>query len=77
MRKAKQEFPYQSLESFSGENYNIENKSSTSSLNLCAPNKLSQITVLEATKRKQKSFMTDGVHKSGATLKNVKKMPTS
>ena len=77
LRKAKQEFPYQSLESFSGENYNMEKKSSTSSLNLCAPNKLAQITVLEATKMKQKSIMTDGVHKNGATLKNVKKMPTS
>ena len=48
-------------------------KSSTSSLDLCAPNKLAQITVLEATKIKQKSSMTDGVHKNGATVKNVKR----
>ena len=32
--------------------------------NLCAPNKLAQITVSEATKIKQKSSMTDGVHKN-------------
>ena len=48
-------------------------KSSTSSLDLCAPTKLAQITVLEATKMKQKSSMTDGVHKNGATVKNVKR----
>ena len=47
-------------------------KSSTSSLDLCAPNKLAQITVLEATKMKQKSSMTDGLHKNGATVKNLK-----
>ena len=34
-------------------------KSSGSSWNLCASNKLTQITVLEATKMKQKSSMTD------------------
>ena len=48
-------------------------KSSTSSLDLCAPTKLAQITVLETTKMKQKSSMTDGVHKNGATVKNVKR----
>ena len=46
-------------------------KSSTSSLNLCAPNKLAQITVLEATK--QKSSITNGAHKIGKTIKNVKR----
>ena len=34
---------------------------------------LAQITVLEATKMKQKSSMTDGVHQNGATVKNVKR----
>ena len=64
LRNAKQEFPCQSLESFSGEYCNMENKI----LNfwfgpvLCAPTKLAQITVLEAIKMKQKSNMTDGVH---------------
>ena len=48
-------------------------KSLTSSLNLCATNKLAQITVLEATKMKQKPSMTNGVHKTGATVKNVKR----
>ena len=48
-------------------------KSSTSSLDLCAPTKLAQITVLEASKMKQKSSMTDGVHQNGATVKIVKR----
>ena len=48
-------------------------KPSTSSLDLCAPAKLPQITVLEASKMKQKSSMTDGVHQNGATVKNVKR----
>ena len=47
-------------------------KSSTSSLNLYAPNRLAQITVLEATKVKQKPSMTDGVLKNGVTVKAVK-----
>ena len=51
-------------------------KSSTSSLDLCAPTKLAQITVLEATKMKQKSSMTDGVHQNGATEK-CEKISTS
>ena len=34
-------------------------KPSVFSLNLCKPNRLGQITVLEATKMKQKSSMTD------------------
>ena len=38
---------------------------------VCA--KLTQITVLESTKMKQKSSMTNGVHKNGATVKNVKR----
>ena len=52
-------------------------KSSTSSLDLCAPTKLAQlevgITVLEATKMMPKSSMTDGVHKNGRTVKNLKR----
>ena len=42
-------------------------KSSTFSLNLCAQNKLTQITVLEATEMKEKSSMIDGVHIEAAT----------
>ena len=48
-------------------------KSSTSSLDLCAPTKLARITVLKASKMKQKSSMTDGVHQNGATVKIVKR----
>ena len=48
-------------------------KSSTSSLDQHVPTKLAQITVLEATKMKQKSSITDGVHKNGPTVKNVKR----
>ena len=48
-------------------------KSSTSRLDLCVPTKLAQITLLEASKMKQKSSMTDGVHQNGATVKNVKR----
>ena len=48
-------------------------KSSTYSLELCAPTKLAQITVLEASKMKHKSSMTDGVHQNGATVKNVER----
>ena len=48
-------------------------KSSISSLDLCAPTKLIQITVLESTKMRQKSSMADRVHKNGPTVKNVKR----
>ena len=49
-------------------------KSSTSSLDLLAPTKFAQIAaVLVASKMKQKSSMTDGVHQNGATGKNVKR----
>ena len=42
-------------------------KSSTSSLYLCTPNKLAQITMLEATKMRQKSSITNGVRIEAAT----------
>ena len=48
-------------------------KPSTSSLDLCAPAKLAQVTVLEASKMEQKSSMTNGVHQNGATVNNVKR----
>ena len=48
-------------------------KSSTSSLDVRVPIKLAQIIVLEASKIKQKSSITDGVHQNGATVKNVKR----
>ena len=73
MRNKKQEFSCQSLESFSGEYYNMENKILDFRFGpvLCTPTKLAQITALEATKLKQKSSMTDGVHQKGAPVKNV------
>ena len=48
-------------------------------LNLSAPNKLTKFTVLEVTKMKQKSSMTDCVHKNGAAVKKLKicQLPTS
>ena len=61
------------MESFSGEYYNMENKTLTSSLDPCVPTKLTQITVLEASKMKWKSSMTDGAHQNGTSLKNVKR----
>ena len=75
LRNAKQEFPCQSLESFSGEYYNMENKILDIQFGpvLCAPTKLAQITALEATKMKQKPSMTDGVHQNGTPVKNVKR----
>ena len=76
LRNAKQEFSCQSLESFIGEYYNMENKIRDFRFKpvLCAPTKLVQITALEATKMKQKSSMTDGVHQqNGAPVKNMKR----
>ena len=75
LRNAKQEFPCQSLQSFSGEHYNMEKKILDFRFGpvLCAPIKFAQITTLEATKVKQKSSMTDGVHQNGAPVKNVKR----
>ena len=61
------------MESFSEEYYNMENKILNFQFGLCAPTKLAQITVSEASKMKQKSSMTDGVHQNGATVKNVKR----
>ena len=39
----------------------------------CVAYQTCQITVLEVTKIKQKSSMTDGVHNNGPTVKNVKR----
>ena len=73
LRNAKQEFPCQ-IWKVSPENTTTwKIKSSTSSLDLCAPTKFPQIAVLVASKMKQKSSMSDGVHQNGATGKNVKR----
>ena len=67
MRNAKQELSCRGFEILSAEYYNMENNI------LNFQFQLTQITVLEVTKMKQKSSMTDGVHKNGATVKNVKR----
>ena len=51
----------------------MENKILNFSLDLRVPTKLIQITVVEASKMKQKSSMTDGVHQNGATVRNVER----
>ena len=63
LQNAKQEWPCQSLESFSGVYCNMENKIIDFQFE----------PVLESTKVKQKSSMTDGVLKNGATVKAVKR----
>ena len=50
----------------------MENKILCEKFEPVRANELAQITVLEATKMKQKSSMTDGVHKNVATVKNMK-----
>ena len=76
MRNAKQEFLCENLESFSGENYDIEKKILDFQFEpVCA--QLAQITVLEATKMKKKFSMTDEVHNHGVTFEKCEKMPTS
>ena len=73
LQKVKQEFPCQNLK-VSPENLTTWLiKSLASSLKLCTPNRLAQITVLEATKMKQKSSVADWVYKNGATVKNLKR----
>ena len=73
LRNAKQEFPCQSLESFSGEYYNMENKILDFQFGLVCANQTRLNTVLKAAKMKEKSSTTDGVHQNGATVKNVKR----
>ena len=73
MRNAKQEFPCQSLESFSGEYYNMENKILDFQFGpVCANQTRPNYSV--GSKQDEPEFsMTDGVHQNGATVKNVKR----
>ena len=73
LQNAKQEFPYQSLESFSGEYYNTESKILDFQFGPVCANQIHPIAVLVASKMKQKSSMTDEIHQNGATGKNVKR----
>ena len=51
----------------------MENKILCETFEPVCANELAQITVLEATKMKQKSSMTVGVLKNVATVKNMKR----
>ena len=74
MRNTKEEFPCQILESFSGEYCNMVNKILDFQFRpVCANQTRPNYTMLKASKMKQKSSMTDGVHQDGATVKNVKR----
>ena len=74
MWNAKQEFPCQSLESFSKEYYNMENKILDFQFGPVFANQTHpNYSVGSKSKMKQNSSMTDGVHQNGATVKNVKR----
>ena len=71
LRNAKQEFPCQSLESFSEEYYNMENKILDFQFGpVCANQTRPNYSVGRNSKMKQKSSMIDGVHQNNATVKN-------
>ena len=76
LQNTKQEFPGKVWKVSLENTTTWKIKSLTSSLDLCVPAKLTQITVLEKSKMKQKSSMTDGVHQNGATEK-CEKISTS
>ena len=72
LQNAKQEFPCQSLESFSGEYYNMENKILDFQFEpVCAKQTCPNDSVGSDQDDKQKSGMTR-IHKNGATVKNMK-----
>ena len=74
LRNAKQEFPCQSLGSFSGEYYNMENKIFDFQFGpVCANQTCPNDSVGSEQDSEQKSSMTDGVHQNGGTVKNVKR----
>ena len=64
LRNAKQEFPCQGLESFSGEYYTMENKILDFQFGPAFANQTCPNTVLEASKMKEKSSVTDRVHQN-------------
>ena len=72
--KAKQEFPCQSLESFSEEYYNMENKVLDFQFGpVCTNQTCPNYSVGSEQDEAEKSSMTDGIHQNGATVKNVKR----
>ena len=68
LRNAKQEFPCLSLESFSEEYYNMENKILDFQFGPVWANQTRPNYIVGS----EKSSMTDGVHQNGATVKNLK-----
>ena len=72
--KARQEFPSQSLESFSEEYYKIENKVLDFQFGpVCTNQTPPNYSVGSEQDEAEKSSMTDGIHENGATAKNVKR----
>ena len=77
MRNAKQEFTCQSLESFSGEYYNMENKIlNFQFVPVCTNQIRPNYSVGSEQDEAEKSSMTDGVHQNGAT-EECEKISTS
>ena len=74
MWKANQEFPSQSLESFSEEYYNMENKVLDFQFGpVCTNQTCLNYSVGSKQDEAEKSSMTDGIHQNGGTVKNVKR----
>ena len=70
LQNAKQEVPLENTTTW-------KIKFLTSSLDLCVLIKLAKITMLEASKLKQKSSVTDRVHQNGAEFHPIKPNQTS
>ena len=76
LQNTRQEFPCQSLKSFSGEYYNMGNKILDVQFEpVCAKQTHPKYSV-GSDQDEAEIHMTDGVHKNGATEK-CEKMPTS
>ena len=74
MWKAKQELLCQSLESFSEEYYNMENKVLDFQFGpVCTNQTCPNYSVGSEQDEAEKSSMTNGIHQNGATVKNVKR----
>ena len=73
MGNAKQEFPCQSLESFSGEYYNMENKILYFQFEPVCANQTRPNYSVGREQDETENSMTDGVHQNSATVKNVKR----
>ena len=72
MRNAKQEFPCESLESFSGEYYNKENKTLDFQSGPMCANQIRSNCSVGSKQDEAEIQYDDGVHQNGAIGKNVK-----